>query len=51
MSGVPLPVMSKREVVTRELLPLPVAMVGEYFQKSREDIARAVALSQLFPVT
>jgi len=49
MSGVPLPVMSSGGSGNQGIVAiLPVAMVGEYFQKSREDIARAVALSQLF---
>lgn len=49
MSGVPLPVMSSGGSGNQGIVAiLPVAMVGEHFQKSREDIARAVALSQLF---
>jgi L-cysteine desulfidase len=49
MSGVPLPVMSSGGSGNQGIVAiLPVAMVGEHFQKSREDIARAVALSHLF---
>lgn len=49
MSGVPLPVMSSGGSGNQGIVAtLPVALTGEHFQKSREDIAKAVALSHLF---
>jgi len=49
MSGVPLPVMSSGGSGNQGIVAtLPVALTGEHFQKNREDIARAVAMSHLF---
>ena len=49
MSGVPLPVMSSSGSGNQGIVAtLPVALTGEYFQKSRKDIAKAAALSHLF---
>jgi len=49
MSGVPLPVMSSGGSGNQGIVAtLPVALTGEHFQKSREDIAKAVAISHLF---
>ena len=49
MSGVPLPVMSSGGSGNQGIVAtLPVALTGEYFQKSRKDIAKAVAMSHLF---
>lgn len=49
MSGVPLPVMSSGGSGNQGIVAtLPVALVGEHFQESRKEIAKAVALSHLF---